>query len=148
MKRVIAAVLLALVLAACLVWSKRQEFLVHAAVRGDVAILNALLSVGADPNSTVTGSSPLYAAVWHHRLEATSSLIARGANVNAVEPSGVTPLFTAASNGDDALVRLLLAHGADANVRASCGTPLDVARANRHFSTVAILAGSSPPITP
>jgi uncharacterized protein len=129
-------------------WSKRQQFLVHAAVRGDVANLNGLLAVGADPNSAVTGSSPLYAAVWHRRLDAAASLIAHGANVNAVEPSGITPLITAASNGDDALVRLLLAHGASVNVRASCGTPFDVARANRHASTEAILAGASGSLTP
>jgi uncharacterized protein len=148
MKRVIPALLLALVLASGLIWSKRQELLVHAAVKGDVAVVNALLAFGADANSTVTGSSPLYAAVWHHRLEAAEALIAHGANVNAVEPSGVTPLVTAASNGDDPLVRLLLSHGADANVRASCGTPLDVARANSHASTAAILSATSPSTAP
>lgn len=142
MKRAIPAALLALLLVAGITGSKRQQFLVHAAVRGDVAILNGLLAVGADPNSTVTGSSPLYAAVWHHRLEATAALIAHGANVNVVERSGVTPLITAASNGDDALVRLLLAHGASVNVRASCGTPLDIARANHHASTEALLMGA------
>ncbi len=148
MKRAIPAVLLALLLAAGIMWSKRQQFLIHAAVRGDVPILTGLLAVGADPNSTVTGSSPLYAAVWHHRLDAAASLIAHGANVNAVEPSGVTPLITAASNGDDALVRLLLAHGARVHARASCGTPLDVARANRHASTEAILAAAGGSLTP
>jgi ankyrin repeat protein len=148
MKRVIPAVVLALVLAAGLIWSKRQAFLVHAAVRGDVAILNALIAVGADPNSTVTGSSPLYAAVWHHRLEAATALIDHGANVNAIGPSGVTPLITAAGNGDDALVRLLLSHGANPNIRASCGTPLEVAQANRHSSTVSILSGANPPAAP
>lgn len=148
MKQAVAAVLFAIVLAAGIVWSKRQELLVHAAVRGDVVILDALLAVGADPNSTVTGSSPLYAAVWHRRLEAAGSLIAHGADVNAAGASGVTPLISAASNGDDAIVRLLLSHGADANVRASCGTPLDVARANRHDTTAAILAEAAPRATP
>ena len=148
MKRAIPAVFLALLLAAGIMWSKRQQLLIHAAVRGDVTILNGLLAVGADPNSTVTGSSPLYAAVWHHRLDAAASLIAHGSNVNAAEPSGVAPLITAASNGDDALVRLLLAHGANVNVRASCGTPLDVARSNRHATTEAILVGASGSVTP
>jgi len=58
LKRAIPAVFLALLLAAGIMWSKRQQLLIHAAVRGDVAILNGLLAVGADPNSTVTGSSP------------------------------------------------------------------------------------------
>ena len=144
MKRLLPALLLVLILAAGLVWAKRQQFLVHAAVRGDVGILNALLSLGADPNSAVTGSSPLYAAVWHRRLEAASALIARGANVNAVEPSGVTPLITAAAVGDDGLVRLLLAHGANPNFRAPCGTPLDVAQSNHHPTTVQLLAAPRP----
>lgn len=148
MKRVIIAVLFALILASGIIWSKRQQFLVHAAVRGDVSILNAMLAVGADPNSAVTGSSPLYYAVWHHRIEAAVSLIDHGANVNAVEPSGLTPLVGAASSGDDAMVRLLLDHGADPNARASCGSPLEVARANRHPSTEAILIAAGAKAAP
>ena len=143
MGRAISALLLALLLAVGTAGAKRQQLLIHAAVRGDVAILNGLLAVGADPNSMVAGSSPLYAAAWHHRLEAAATLIAHGADVNAVEPTGLTPLITAASNGDDALVRLLLAHGADVSARASCGTALEVARANRHATTESILAGAA-----
>jgi ankyrin repeat protein len=139
MKRALPALFLALALAASLVWTKRQAFLVHAAVRGDVAILNALLGLGADPNSTATGSSPLYTAVWYHRLQVAAALLARGANVNAIEPSGVTPLIAAAASGDDAIVRLLLAHGASRHVKGPCGTPLDVARSNHHPSTVTLL---------
>ena len=143
MKRVILALLLALALAAGIVWSKRQQLLVHAAIRGDRLILQGLLVMGADPNSNATGSSPLYAAVWHRQLDAATGLIARGADVNAAEPSGVRPLITAAANGDDAMVHLLLSHGADVNVSAACGTALDVARANHHASTAAILAAAA-----
>lgn len=141
MKRVAVAVVLSAVIVAGFVFSARQQLLVHAAARGNTTILRALLGIGADPNPN--GVRPLYAAVWYQRHDAAAELIAHGADVNAAERSGVTPLITAASRGDDAMVRLLLSHGASTRaVAVACGSPLDIARANRHESTASILAAA------
>jgi ankyrin repeat protein len=143
--RLLGVLILLLLLAAVVVRWRRQELLVHAAVRGDVSILKGLVAIGADPNSPEAGSLPLCAAVWHGRAEAAESLITLGADVSGVDSSGFTPLIVAVSRGDDALVRLLLRHGADVDHRGSCGTAADVARANGHPGTAAIL--SSPSVT-
>lgn len=146
--RTLGVIVLLLLLAAAVVHWRRQELLVHAAVRGDVSILKGLTAVGADPNSLEAGSLPLYAAVWHGRAEAAECLITLGAEVNGADSSGFTALIAAASRGDDAMVRLLLRHGADVDHRGSCGTAAEVARANGHANTAAILsqAGGDEPI--
>jgi ankyrin repeat protein len=138
MKRLSASIVLAAVVVAGFVFSARQRLLIHAAARGNTAILRGLLAIGADPNPN--GVRPLYAAVWYQQHETAAELIAHGADVNAAERSGVTPLITAASRGDDAMVRLLLSHGASTRAAAvACGSPLDIARANHHKSTASIL---------
>jgi uncharacterized protein len=142
MKRATGAIVFVAVVVAGIVVSARPQLLIHAAARGNTAIIRALLTIGADPNSNVA-PHPLFAAAWYQRLDAAAELIAHGADVNAAERSGVTPLITAASRGDDAMVRLLLSHGASTRaVTAACGSPLDTARANHHESTASILAAA------
>lgn len=50
-----------------------------------------------------------------------SSLIAKGANVNAAAQNGVTPLMLAAKNGDNALVAELIKAGADVEAKDNNG---------------------------
>lgn len=50
-------------------------------------------------------------------LEKVKSLLAKGANVNAKSPYGVTPLGFACSRGSVEVVKILLDHGADVNVQ-------------------------------
>src|SRR5438093_534346 len=53
-------------------------------------------------------------------------LLAQGAEVNARNAHGWTPLHVAAAGGDPAVVALLLKHGADVHTRSHIGTtPLD-----------------------
>ena len=74
----------------------------------------------------VGGMSPLLYAARQGNLEAASALLEGGANVN--EPSGsehTTALVLAIANGHYDLARLLLEHGADANLANEQGlTPL------------------------
>ena len=62
---------------------------------------------------------------------------------NVADTHGVTPLMEAASYGCTEMVRLLLAHGADVNVRAGEGagyqTALKSAASNRHTEVVKLL---------
>src|SRR5437868_3016214 len=67
-------------------------------------------------------------------------LLDRGAEVNARQQLGFTPLHGAAGNGDEAMVDLLLARGADAGAKSDDGkTPADVAAEHGHAELAARL---------
>jgi uncharacterized protein len=121
---------------------RRQQMLVHAAAKGHEPIMRVLLAAGADPRSNATGSYPLYAAAWHGKAVAIDLLVERGADVDARESSGATALMGAAAQGRDEAVRRLLAHGASLTASCGAGNALDIARANRHESTAALLAAA------
>lgn len=68
------------------------------------------------------------------------ALIAAGADVNAKQRHGWTPLHGAAHSGDRELVELLLVHGADPDVKHQEGkTALDLAREGRHIEIMRLL---------
>jgi uncharacterized protein len=69
-------------------------------------------------------------------------LLRRAAPVNAKVEGGHTPLHSAAQNGDAAMARLLLAHGADAAAARDDGkTALDLAREGGHDEVAGLLEG-------
>jgi ankyrin repeat protein len=93
--------------------------LMWAAYRGEVKIMKMLVEAGADVNAEGMLGTPLAQAAWADSQAATRFLIEHGAKVNqAGHMNGYTPLHWAASTeqADPGLVKLLLQHGADANV--------------------------------
>ncbi len=92
--------------------------LMWAAYRGDVAIMQRLVTAGADVNNEGFFGAPLTQASWSDQTTAAKWLIEHGAQVNHVD-HGVdyTALHWAASTerGDTSLVNLLLNSGADPN---------------------------------
>jgi hypothetical protein len=100
-------------------------------------VVKALLDRGADVKVTrrLDGMTPLHRAM--EGMEVGSGgiavmLIARGADVNARERSGCTPLHIAAYRGYAEAVKVLLAHGADPTLKCADGqTPLAYARERR-----------------
>jgi ankyrin repeat protein len=87
-----------------------------AAFFGAPAAVDELLARGADPRTVADNPmriQPLHAAVSgrHHGIAAR--LVAAGADLDARQQGGYTPLLGAAGSGDAALVRLLLDAGAD-----------------------------------
>jgi ankyrin repeat protein len=58
----------------------------------------------------------LMAAVDSGDADAVAAELEAGADVNALSPSGFTPLMVASQNGDAAIVRLLLDAGASARI--------------------------------
>src|ERR1044071_9136836 len=79
---------------------------------------------------------------------AVKALLKTGADVNAAQGDGMTALHWAASNGDAALVQMLLSAGANirATTRLGAITPLHMASQNGHADVVAALiaAGADP----
>ncbi len=73
--------------------------------------------------------SPLYYAVTGNKLEVVEYLCQAGANVNTLEEDETwTPLLAAIRKGNEAMLKLLLKHGADLDTTTSDGhTPLYVA---------------------
>ncbi len=89
----------------------------YAAVYGSTDAVRILLEAGSDPNAVNTSKATpvMYGA---YSLEKTRLLVAKGGNVNAKSSDGSTPLWVAIGvPGNDATVRWLLEHGADAKYK-------------------------------
>lgn len=98
--------------------------LTEAAARGDVQLIQALLSQGADLNGKDASDwTPLIWAARKGRAEAISMLLGKGADANL--PGGIngwTPLMHAIHKNQIGAVQALLGSGADANAKLSDGT--------------------------
>uniref|UniRef100_A0A0K0FLF7 SOCS box domain-containing protein n=1 Tax=Strongyloides venezuelensis TaxID=75913 RepID=A0A0K0FLF7_STRVS len=71
--------------------------------------LRILLLYGASAYEEVTqGLTPLHYACFRDYLEAAKLLIARGANINAIDEAGYTPLHLCAEKGHFKLIELLV----------------------------------------
>lgn len=134
-----------------------------AAAHGHVAILELLLSAGGDPNDGgPLGLRPLHASVAHGRVASTRALLRAGADPNARTPRNATPLHLATGLAGQgvppgllvpvaegpprrkagALVRELLAGGADQSLTVDGLTARELARANRHTAVLRALDGN------
>lgn len=92
-----------------------------------------LIERGADVNVRSTGTiarvPPLGTAAFVRSVPLARLLLDAGADVDGQEEGGFTALHSAAQNGDDALVCLLLERGADATLTTREGKrPADLAR--------------------
>jgi uncharacterized protein len=105
-----------------LIWASRS---------GSVDAIKLLLDSGADvnlPGSTGDNwdATPLQHAILQRHPAVVRLLLDRGANLNrGAGPGSLTPLLLAAGDTDPAILKLLLAHGADPTVEDEHGaTPL------------------------
>lgn len=93
--------------------------------------INVLIDAGADPNLLANGSRPLHEAAFGDWGSPTAVriLLSRGAEVDATDDDGRTPLMLAAEWGEVECVRLLLAAGADRTLKDQTEkTALDYAK--------------------
>jgi hypothetical protein len=97
---------------------------------------------GPDAHSP-DGFTPLHIAAFARNAGAARALIAAGADVDELATASfapVTPLGTAANFGALEVAKVLLEHGADAEMTSDGRhTPLAVARANGHAELVELL---------
>lgn len=84
-------------------------------------LVRRLIDRGADVNATIRGVSPLGFAVYNDDWYKAEVLIRHGADVDAADSYGRTPLATAACNARVGLISLLIAHGADVNHKSRDG---------------------------
>lgn len=132
----------------------------RAALAGDLAAMQLLVSNGANPNvATKSDDTPLmaaagigWAAYWTSnaptaRIEAVKYCLDHGANVNAKDAKGYTALHGAAFRGDNEMVNYLIQAGADIHATTKDGdTVADLANglfehAIPHADTVALVEG-------
>ena len=84
--------------------------------------------------------SHLSFAAWKNDMEAARWLIANGADVNAKNEIGGTPLHTAAHYNAAEVAKLLIANGAEVNAKQKEGwTPLDIAIYEEHGGMQSLL---------
>ncbi len=114
----------------------------HKAARsGDVALIQARLRQGVNPNvRDQEGRTPLMDAVVTEQVAAMRALISGGADVNVRARDGQTPLIEAAGEGRLDAARVLVASGADLNLSSrGWGTALKTAERTGHNDVAAML---------
>ena len=134
----------------------------YRAVRGiDLAAVQLLLESGANPSQPLEdGSTPMMAAAGlgaprggdeevteasgrSEPVDVMKLLIAKGADVNAANQAGLTPLHFAAQRGSDRVIEFLASQGARFDVRNKQGRrPADLAR-GRTAELIVKLAGAA-----
>lgn len=105
----------------------------HAAAEGHASMVEVLLQGGASADIQTKGGWPsLQMAIFRGREKAVAMLADSGLDLNA--PSGeIVPLHYAASEGRETIVEILIAKGADVDLRDRHGrTPLYWARRGGH----------------
>lgn len=116
-----------LVLAVAVVSANQADRqLVEAAKAQDRAAVQALLSQQVDVNvAALDGATALHWATYWNAVDTVDLLIDAGADLDATNDYGLTPLALACDNGSGAMVTRLLEAGADPDLARSTGeTPL------------------------
>uniref|UniRef100_A0A4W3GUF9 Ankyrin repeat and SOCS box containing 3 n=1 Tax=Callorhinchus milii TaxID=7868 RepID=A0A4W3GUF9_CALMI len=110
--------------------------------KGDLAVIRALLRHGARINGFHSSClwSVVHQAAYQEHKEVLTFLLEKGADKEARDDYGITPLFLAAQYGKLESLRILLQHGSDDNCQAfDKATPLFIAAQEGHSECVELL---------
>lgn len=114
-----------------------------AAFFGHTETARYLLGKGANVSQRANNAQKvqaIHAAAAGNHVEIAGDLLAHGADVNATQEGGFTPLHAAAQNGNPEMTRLFLKHGANKAAKTDDGkTARDFALAGGHTEVAEIL---------
>lgn len=120
--------------------SSNHTLLGQAAVAGDLAALDILLSAGASPAALSNWYPPLSHAAANGHLNTAQLLLDSGAAVDQRKPHNSTALMASAFNGKTDVTALLLSRGAAVDAQNSAGhTALMMAAEQGHTPAVRLL---------
>lgn len=125
----------------CWIRSETRPALLHACRKGHVAIVEAMLDMGANIETRDhIGRSPLYTAAMEGQQKVVEILIKRGANTSSANYHGSTTLMMAAFHGHADAVEVLIKHGASvSSVNDRGTTALILAAYSGHTDVVKVL---------
>ncbi len=116
---------------------------------GESLLLGAILAL---PAPVENGQSNPFSGMGEQRFrkDIVKLLIDKGADVNAIAASGLTPLYLATLNGNKDLVELLITKGADVNTHDKKYriTPLHLAAEDGHKEIIMLLLESGADVNP
>ena len=135
-------------------WAKLAKWLIatgaypNARLKYDEKVVSSTTKerLGINSSSKRNGQTPIHFAVFHNAVGVAKVLLANGADVNAINLSGSTPLHTAAlQNGRIDIAVVLLANGAKVNAKNNYGgTPLhNTAFLNAHNIAELLIANGA-----
>ncbi|OHW99468.1 ankyrin repeat protein [Colletotrichum incanum] len=116
---------------------------------GNTELLRTFLTHGGNPNKKIKDDTFLLYVINQGRLEDAKLLLTHGADANAADNKGRTPLIEALQLGNQTLVQTLLTFGADVNKMGHI-KPLTLARLLQTPALVQILTerGAQAPVPP
>ena len=118
---------------------------------GRIETAALLLKTGANPNTSSANAFkvwPIHSAAAQRdpatSLELIRMLLEWGADPNAAQAGGWTPLHSVAARGREEIAKLLVEHGASLTAKSEDGrTPLEMAQMKGHMALEVLLGGSS-----
>lgn len=129
-----------------------RERLLCAAARADnMELVHYLLENGTNADGGAKWDEgnypdrlpPIVHAVQNRNIGIATLLLEHHARTNFIYEGSLATLMTvAAGNGDNAIIKLLLAHGTHVDLRAKLGTPLCFAAYNGHLNVVKTLVAA------
>ena len=119
--------------------SRRQRSLAQAAMDGNLRRVQLLHLTGAEVTARGYCCAPLFLAAGQGRAPVVRYLLDEGADVNAREKLGGTPLMEAAYSGYLEVIKELLFRGAEINAIGTDGTALDIAISRDNAAAVELL---------
>src|SRR4051812_6231774 len=117
---------------------RRQHYFSEAATDGNVRRMRWLHMAGVNVNPH-GAPPPLLLAAREGRVNAVRYLLDSGADVNARDNADNTALAEAAYFAQVAVIKELVARGANINALTSAGTPLDIALSRKDSAVIDLL---------